>query len=185
MGDRSEIVIFKSNDGSAGIEVKLDNDTVWLTQKQIAKIFLIDRSAIAKHLNNIFKTGELEEKSNVQKMHIANADKPVKFYDLDCVISVGYRVNSKRATQFRVWATKVLKDYLVKGVSVNNDRLTELKNAFEDQKENYAKLRFFLNKFLGKVARKDVVDVLIDRVDGLSNDIDQIRKLVSKTNKDC
>jgi hypothetical protein len=107
------------------IEVKFQEDTAWLTQGQITELFLRDRTVITKHINNVFKEGELDEKSNVQKMHIANSDKPVSLYSLDVIISVGYRVNSKRGTQFRQWATQRLKDYLVKGYAINQKHLSE------------------------------------------------------------
>lgn len=121
-----DIVIYKTEDGKQAVEVKLDKETVWLTQKQMSELFKTERSVITKHIKNIFKTGELQPKSNVQKMHIANSDKPVSFYNLDMIISVGYRVNSKRGTQFRIWATNVLKSYLVNGYALNEKRLREI-----------------------------------------------------------
>ena len=129
---KGEIIIYKTPDNKVQVNVSLDKETVWLRQEEIAKIFSTERSAITKHINNILKSGELEEKSNVQKWNIAKSDKPVKFYNLDMIISVGYRVNSKRATQFRVWATKTLKDYLVKGYAINEKRLLEAKNKFNE-----------------------------------------------------
>ena len=128
---KGEIVIYKTEKGPK-LDVRLEKESIWLTQDQIALLFGIQRPAITKHLNNIFKSGELDEKSNVPKWNIANSDKPVKFYSLDAVISVGYRVNSKKATQFRVWATKTLKDYLVKGYAVNEKRLLEAENKFKE-----------------------------------------------------
>lgn len=122
---KGEIVIYTAKDGQTELEVRLEEETVWLTQKQVAELFSVERSVITKHINNIVKTGELNEKSNVQKLHIANSDKQVKFYNLDFVISVGYRVNSQSATQFRIWATKIVKEYLVKGYAVNQERLLE------------------------------------------------------------
>lgn len=122
----SEIVIYKTPDQQTAIEVQFEGETVWLTQSQITELFQRDRTVITKHINNIFKEGELEEKSNVQKMHIANSDKPVVFYNLDIIISVGYRVKSQRGTQFRQWATQRLKDYLVNGYAINQKRLDEL-----------------------------------------------------------
>ncbi|MGZ0017265.1 RhuM family protein [Yeosuana sp. AK3] len=101
----NKIVIYKTPDEQTAIDVKFDGDTVWLNQSQITDLFQRDRTVITKYINNIFKEGELEEKSNVQKMHIANSDKPVVFYNLDVIISVGYRVKSKQGTQFRQWAT--------------------------------------------------------------------------------
>lgn len=120
-----EIVIYTTDDKEAHLDVKLEKDTVWLAQKQIAELFKTERSVITKHLNNIFKSGELVQERNVQKMHIPFSDKPVSFYNLDVIISVGYRVNSKRATQFRIWATNVLREHIVKGFTLNEKRLTE------------------------------------------------------------
>ena len=122
----NEIEIYTSADNQTQVEVKFNQDSVWLTQSQITELFQRDRTVITKHINNVFKEGELEENCNVQKMHIANSDKPVAFYNLDVIISVGYRVNSKRGTQFRQWATQRLKDYLVKGYAVNQQRLDQL-----------------------------------------------------------
>ena len=104
---------------SKGEEVKLEGETVWLAQADISILFRTERSVITKHLRNIFNSKELDEKSNVQKMHIPFSDKPVKFYNLDAVISVGYRINSARATQFRIWATNVLRGHLINGYTGN------------------------------------------------------------------
>ena len=131
---RGEIIIYKTSAGPK-LEVRLEKETIWLTQAQVATLFATERSVITKHLNNIFKDGELKEKSNVQKMHIANSDKLVKFYDLDAVISVGYRVNSTRATQFRIWATRTLKEHLIKGYTVNEKRLLSAQEKFAELQE--------------------------------------------------
>src|SRR3972149_2430860 len=104
--NKGEIVIYKKA-GEPMLQVKVEKETVWLTQEQISLLFGTERSVITKHLGNIYRSGELDEKSNVQKMHIPFSDKPVNFYNLDVIISVGYRVNSKRATEFRIWAKKV------------------------------------------------------------------------------
>lgn len=108
------------------IEVRMSSDTVWLTQAQMSALFERDQSVISRHIRNVFAEGELEEKSNMQNLHIANSDKPVAFYNLDVIISVGYRVKSQRGTQFRQWATQRLKDYLVQGYALNQKRLEEL-----------------------------------------------------------
>jgi len=121
-----EIILYNATDGSVNLEVRFRQDTVWLNQKQMAELFQRERSVITKHLRNIFETGELDRGSNVQKMHIASSNKPVELFNLDVIISVGYRVNSKRGTQFRIWATRVLRDHLLKGYSVNERRLKEL-----------------------------------------------------------
>lgn len=123
--NRGEIIIYQSQDGLASIDVQLEEETVWLTQAQMVELFQRDRTVITKHINNIFKERELDEKSNVHFLHIANSDKPVKIYNLDVIISVGYRVKSQRGTQFRIWANKVLKNYLVKGYAVN-EKATKL-----------------------------------------------------------
>ena len=118
-----QIVIYQAEDGQFQLEVNLKNETLWLAQNQIADLFNRERSVITKHLNNIFKTNELEKESNVQKMHFAHSDKPITLYNLDVIISVGYRVNSKRGTQFRMWANKILKNYLIQGYAINETRL--------------------------------------------------------------
>lgn len=116
---KNEIVLYRPDELSEHIEVRIDEETVWLTQEQISLLFERDRTVITKHIRNIFKEGELDEKSNVQKMHIPNSDKPTVFYNLDVIISVGYRVKSKQGTQFRIWANRILKDYLLKGYAIN------------------------------------------------------------------
>ncbi len=117
----SEIIIYEPADGGH-VTVRLEGESLWLTQEQIADLFKRERSVITKHLRNIFRDGELIEKSNVQILHIAGSDKPVKFYNLDAIISVGYRVNSKRGTQFRQWATSVLRDHLMQGWTLDRFR---------------------------------------------------------------
>ena len=119
-------IIFKTQDESISVDVRLENETVWLTQDQMAILFERDRTVIVKHIANVFSEGELDEISNVQKMHIPNSDKPVKLYNLDVIISVGYRVKSQRGTQFRIWATQRLKEYIVKGFTMDDERLKNL-----------------------------------------------------------
>ena len=119
----SEMIMYQTEDGKTRIDVRLESDTVWLTQSQMAELFQRDRSVISKHIKNVFAEGELDEKSNVQILHIATSDKPVTFYSLDVVISIGYRVKSLRGTQFRIWANSILKEYLIKGFSMNDELL--------------------------------------------------------------
>ena len=119
----TEIVIFEAENGE--IQVKLEQYTVWLRQDQMAELFGRERSVITRHIGNIFKEGELDEKSNVQNMHIANSDKPVKFYNLDVIISVGYRVKSQNGTRFRQWATRLLNEHLTKGYTLNQQRFEQ------------------------------------------------------------
>ncbi|MEA1912128.1 MAG: virulence protein RhuM/Fic/DOC family protein [Spirochaetota bacterium] len=122
---QNKIEIYQSKDKQTHIKVLFEEDTVWLNQGQIVKLFERDQSVISRHINNVFKEGELEKKSNMQKMHIANSDKPVVFFNLDVIISVGYRIKSQRGTQFRKWATQRLKDYLVQGYAINEKRLEQ------------------------------------------------------------
>jgi hypothetical protein len=109
-----QIEIYKSLDNIIELQVSLDKDTVWLTQEQLVILFQRDQSVISRHIRNVFNEKELDEKSNMQKMHIANSDKPVSFYNLDVIISVGYRVKSIQGTQFRQWATQRLLNYFIK-----------------------------------------------------------------------
>jgi len=135
MENKGEIIIYKTEDGKSQLDVRLENETIWLTQKQIAVLFGTQRPAITKHLSNIFKAKELNEKSVCSILeHTAYDNKTykTKFYNLDVVISIGYRVNSKRATQFRVWSTQTLKDHLVKGYTLNEKRLKEQQYKFEE-----------------------------------------------------
>lgn len=121
--DYGEIVIFQSEDGMSHIDVRMQRETVWLTQAQMAELFNRERSVIGRHIRNVFAEGEHDEKSNVQFLHIANSDKPVAIYSLDVIISVGYRVKSVRGMQFRIWANSVLKEYIIKGFSMDDERL--------------------------------------------------------------
>ena len=126
MEDTKNIVIYQTEDGITKIEVNFNNDTVWLSQAQIGELFQRERSVITKHINNVFEEHELEEKSNVQILHIANSDRPVKLYNLDVIISVGYRVKSMRGTHFRRWATERLKEYMIKGFTMDDERLKQM-----------------------------------------------------------
>lgn len=117
-----EVILYEAPDGQVRLDVRLERDTVWLSQAQMAELFGRERSVITKHIGNVFKEGELDEESNVQNLHIAGSDKPVRFFNLDIIISVGYRVKSQRGTQFRIWATRTLKDHLVRGYTLNQQR---------------------------------------------------------------
>ena len=123
MDNKSELVIYTTEDGLTKVDVTFDKDTVWLSKAQIAELFLRDRSVISRHIKNIFNEGELLYEGNVQNLHIANSDKPVEFFNLDVIISVGYRVKSQRGVQFRIWATRVLKEYMRKGFALDDERL--------------------------------------------------------------
>lgn len=140
---KGEIVIYKTKDGKTSLEVKLEKNTIWLTQQQLTQLFDRDRTVITKHINNVFKEKELDERSNVQKMHIPNSDKPVAFYSLDVIISVGYRVKSKQGTQFRIWANQVLRDHIIKGYTINQKRLSEV--SFKELEQALVLIKGTLN----------------------------------------
>ena len=150
---KNEIVLYRSNSLAEHIEVRIEEDTVWLTQAQIAELFGTQRQAITKHLKNIFECGELDEKvvSSILELttqHGAMANrtqtKNVKCYNLDAILSVGYRVNSKNATQFRIWANKILKDYLLKGYAINN-RMNRLEDSVESLKSKVNEIDLQIN----------------------------------------
>lgn len=118
--NNSQLVIYKAPDGTMSIDVTVQNETVWLSQGQMAELFGKDQSVIARHISNVFKEGELEKDSNMQILHnTLSKFKPTQVYSLDVIISVGYRVKSKRGTQFRIWANQVLKQYLLQGYAIN------------------------------------------------------------------
>ncbi len=154
MGEnKGELIIYQTEDGRTKIDVRMDNETVWLTRQQMSELFDRNVSVIGRHIRNIFEEGELQEESNVQKMHIANSDKPVEFYNLDVIISVGYRVKSLRGTQFRIWANSILKEYMIKGFAMNDDLLKASGggNYFEELLERIRDIRSSEKIFWRKV----------------------------------
>ena len=128
----NRIVLFESEDQEVALNVAIEEDTVWLSQAQMTALFERDQSVISRHINRAFKE-ELSKESNMHFLHIANSDKPVAFYSLDVIISVGYRVKSQRGIEFRRWANKVLKDYIIKGYAINGKRLEALQKTVEIQ----------------------------------------------------
>ena len=146
----NQVVVYEN--GEIEIKVSIDNkqETIWLTQKQIVELFQKDQSVISRHINRIFRDGEVDEKSNMQKMHIANSDKPVKFYSLDVVLAVGYRTNSKKAIEFRKWVTKILKQYIINGYTINSEKITidrffNLENDVLKLKQDMKKVKNIIN----------------------------------------
>ena len=129
MDTKQQIEIYQTAEGQTEIEVRLEQDTVWLSQAQMAELFGRDQSVVSRHIRNALQDQEVSEESNMQKVHIANADRPVTLYDLDVIISVGYRIKSAQGVQFRRWATQRLKEHLVQGYTVNRHRFE--KNAAE------------------------------------------------------
>ncbi|MGI6335141.1 MAG: RhuM family protein [Minisyncoccales bacterium] len=129
---KDKIVIYKSPKNEIEVEARFEGETIWLRQDEIARLYGKERTVITKHINKIFADKEVDRKSNVQFLHIANSDKPVAFYNLDVILAVGYRTNSARAIHFRKWATNVLKNYLFKGYIINEKRLLQAKNQFKE-----------------------------------------------------
>ncbi|HML66680.1 MAG TPA: RhuM family protein [Dysgonomonas sp.] len=137
--NKGEVIIYQTPDGNTQLDVKLDNETVWLDQYQMAELFKTDRTSIVRHINNIYKTKELDKDSTCAKIAQVQIEgnrevkRQISYYNLDAIISVGYRVNSKRGTQFRIWANSVLKEYLIKGYAINqnakNEQLEDLKKT--------------------------------------------------------
>lgn len=159
---KGEIVIYKAPKGPE-IQVTLDKESVWLDARQIARLFDVNRPAIVKHVNNIYKTSELKEKPTCSKMEQVAADgkiRKINLYNLDVIISVGYRVNSKRATQFRVWATKRLKDYLVEGYALNERRLLETQEKFNELQNTISFLRDKSKHELLTGQEQEILDLL-------------------------
>ena len=135
MNENNQIIIYQTEDGQTQVDVRMENDTVWLTTSQMATLFEREESNIRRHVINVFKEGELEKANNVHFLHVNGVKKPVPFYNLDVIISVGYRVKSQCGVKFRQWANKILKDYLVKGYAVNDrlrrDQLGELRQLVQ------------------------------------------------------
>ncbi len=140
MNEQNKIIIYQTDDGQTNIDVRLEEETVWLSQKQMGELFEKDSDTIGLHLKNIYKTGELEEISTTEKYSVVQKEgnrkinRIIKFYNLDAIISVGYKVNSKRGTQFRIWANKILREYLVQGFAVNENRLTQKTEQLDELK---------------------------------------------------
>jgi len=162
---QSEIVLYKTEDGTVKIDTVFHDETIWLTQKKMAELFFVEVPAISKHLKNIFETNELEEYSVVSKMETTAADGKkyqTKYYNLDAIIAVGYRVNSKRATQFRIWATKILKEYIIKGFAMDDERLKQVKkwDYFDEWLERIRDIRASEKRFYQKI--RDIYVTAID-----------------------
>ena len=142
----NEIVIYQPNN-TIHLEVRMEEETVWLTQNQMVELYERDISVISRHIQNVFKDGEVDKESNLHFLQIANSDRPVAFYSLDVIISVGYRVKSKRGVEFRKWANSVLKEYLLKGYAVNQ-RIDRLERRVSKTEE---KIDFFVRTSLPPV----------------------------------
>lgn len=155
-----DIAVYESEDGKISFNVNVFEETVWLTQDNIAMLFGVQRPAITKHLKNIFKSGELKKNSVGSTMELtANDGKKynTKIYNLDAIIAVGYRVNSKRATEFRQWATKVLKQYLLNGYAINERRILEIKASIDDLVSSQKILRKDVDRLIQLVERPIII----------------------------
>lgn len=161
----SKLLIYQSPDGAIKIDVRLEDETVWLTLNQMADLFQIDKSGISRHLKNIFESGELARNSVVAKIATTAADGKtyqVEYYSLDAIISAGYRINSIRGTQFRIWATKRLKEYIIKGFALNDERFKSgnSMNYFNELQERLREIRISERFFYQKI--KDIYTTSID-----------------------
>lgn len=132
--NKNEIVIFETEDKGISLQVAVENENVWLNQAQMVELFQRDVSVISRHIKNVFKENEVDEKSNLHFLQIANSDKPVAYYSLDVIISVGYRVKSKRGIEFRRWANSIIKDYIIRGYVVNHNRMNQLNEVISIMK---------------------------------------------------
>jgi len=153
---KNKIVIYQNKSGAIELKGDFKKETIWASQAQIVKLFGVDQSVVSRHIGNILKDGEVDEKSNMQKMHIANSDKLVMFYSLDVILSIGYRTNSQVAIEFRKWATKILHKHLVEGFTINKKRLVKKYNKFlravDDVKE--------LLPESGQIKSEDVLELI-------------------------
>lgn len=178
---KNEIILFE--DGNVKLEVNMHDETVWLTQEQMIQLFGRDQSVISRHIKKVFEEKELDEKSNMQKMHIASSDKPVTLYSLDVIISVGYKVKSKEGTRFRIWANKILKDYIIKGYAVNQKRLEYLEKTIK-----LIDIATRLNEDLRSDESYNMLKIISDYTKALETldkyDHNQIKKPKGNINKD-
>lgn len=163
--DTGELLLYQNQDGSIKIDVRLEEETVWLTQAQLCELFQKSKSTVSEHLKNIFEEGELEEKAVVRKFRTTAADGKnydTNYYNLDVIISVGYRVKSLQGTQFRIWATQRLKEYIVKGFALNDDRFKtgNSMNYFDELQSRIREIRLSEKFFYQKI--KDIYTTSID-----------------------
>jgi len=164
--NKGEIVIYKTKDGKTSLDVKLEEESIWLSQKQMADLFYKDVKTINEHIKNIYKERELEEKLTIRKFQIVQKEgerlieRKIEYYNLDMVISVGYRVNSKQGTQFRIWATQVLKDHIIKGYTINSKRLPEVN--FKELEQALVLVKGTLNKQLTSDEATGLLKIITD-----------------------
>lgn len=172
MDNNGEIIIYRSDDGLTRIQVNLHDGSVWLTANQMAQLFEKDETNIRKHINNVFSEGELIKENNTQFLRVDGVKQPVAFYNLDVIISVGYRVKSIRGTQFRIWATERLKEYMIKGFTMDDERLKQLGGG-NYWKELLDRIRDIRSS--EKVLYRQVLDLYATSVDYDPKSADSIR----------
>lgn len=165
MINESDFIFYRGEDGNVHAQVILGDETVWVSQNTMAEIFGIDRTGIGRHIKNIVDENEVSTESNVQFLHVANSDKPVAFYSLEIIIAVGYRVNSYKATKFRQWSSRILKEYLIKGFVLDDERLKQGnkifgKDYFQELLERVQAIRASEKMFYEKI--KDLYATSVD-----------------------
>ncbi|MDD2916840.1 MAG: virulence protein RhuM/Fic/DOC family protein [Candidatus Gracilibacteria bacterium] len=156
MTQENIVVVFQAKNGAIELQGDIVHDTIWASQKEIGDLFGVDQSVISRHIRNIFSTGEVDEKSNMQKMHIANSDRPVVFYSLDVILGVGYRVNSGVAIKFRKWATTTLREHITQGYTINPARIERNYEQFLKAVEDVKKMLPTTSGF----SSNDVLDLI-------------------------
>ena len=164
--NESNILLYETDEGKINVDVILKDETIWLTQKSMSELFDVNVPAINKHLNNIYEEKELDKNSTISKMEIVrkegnrNVNRELEFYNLDAIIAVGYRVNSKKATKFRIWATKILKDYMIKGFALNDDRFIN-GNRFDTRYFDELLERIKVIRTSERMAYQKITDIFI------------------------
>ena len=184
MNEQNQILIYQTEDGQTQVDVRMENETVWLSANQMAMLFGRDEKTIRKHVNNVFSEGELEKENNTHFLRVVGVKQPVAYYNLDVIISVGYRVKSQRGVQFRQWANRVLKQYLIKGYAINerlrHEQISELRQLVQ------VVGRTLQHREQGNtIETQDLLDVVVDytyALDTLDN-YDYERLTIDKTTK--
>ena len=184
MNNNNQIIIYQAGDDQTQIDVRLENETVWLSTQQMAMLFDREESNIRRHVINVFKEGELKKENNVHFLHVNGVKKPVPFYNLDVIISVGYRVKSQRGVQFRQWANRVLKQYLIKGYAINerlrHEQISELRQLVQVVSRTLQH-----RELQNTIETQDLLDVVVDytyALDTLDN-YDYERLTIEQTTK--
>ena len=186
MDNNNQIIIYQTDDNQTQIDVRLENETVWLTTQQMAMLFDREESNIRRHVINVFKEGELKKENNVHFLHVNGVKKPVPFYNLEVIISVGYRVKSQRGVQFRQWANRVLKQYLIKGYAINerlrHEQISELRQLVQVVSRTLQH-----REQENTIETQDLLDVVVDytyALDTLDN-YDYERLTIDQTTKNA